>query len=263
MNTAEFYRLGWRRIEFDPALADWVEHTLPLARASVAAEENSNGLRCGGTWFAGVNALSNDITGAVGGSGPIRGVAVEFIHKFLDLSVFDWDRAQISVCYPGYPKPMESEPPGAFRYRRNRDAAHVDGLLPEGPDRRRHLREFHGFILGIPMNEFSVNASPFVVWEGSHEIVRAALTARFEALPPDDWGDEDITDAYHQARQRVFDTCKRVEIAARPGEAFVTHRLALHGVAPWADSATAGEDGRMICYFRPNIGGPMEWLTAP
>ena len=63
--------------------------------------------------------------------------------------------------------------------------------------------------------------------------------------------------------RRVFDTCERVEIAAKPGEAYVAHRLVLHGVAPWAESATAGEEGRMICYFRPISGGPKEWLTAP
>ena len=228
---------------------------------SLTSRHRSEG--CGGTWFAGVNALPNDCAGAVAGSKPLSGVAIEFINSSLGLSGFDWDKGQVSVCYPGYPQPMDTETPAAFRYRRYRDAAHVDGLLPEGPNRRRHLREYHGFVLGIPMVEFSDDASPFVVWEGSHEIIRLAARARFGDLPPDQWGEEDITEAYHQARQRVFDTCKRVEVSARPGEAFITHRLILHGVATWGASATAGEDGRMICYFRPDIGGPIEWLTAP
>jgi len=190
-------------------------------------------------------------------------VAPRFARQLVGACAFEWDRAQVSVCYPRYPLPMESEPAAAFRYRRDRDAAHVDGLLPEGADRRRHLREHHAFILGIPMVDVSANASPFVVWEGSHEVVRAALVERFGSLPPERWGDEDLTEAYHAVRRRVFDTCERVEIAAKRGEAYVAHRLVLHGVAPWGESASAGEDGRMICYFRPLSGGPKEWLAAP
>jgi len=254
---------GWCRFGYDPALAEWVRLALPAARKAVGARENASWLRCGGTWFVGVNALPNDPSGAVGGSGPLRGDAVCFIRQALGISAFRWDRAQISACYPRYPQPMESEPAAAFRYRRERDAAHVDGLLPEGIDRRRHLREYHAFILGIPMVEFSADASPFVVWEGSHELIRRALSERFSERPPDRWGDEDLTEAYHQMRRRVFASCRRVEIPATPGEAFIAHRLVLHGVAPWAESATAGDDGRMICYFRPIIGGPLEWLTAP
>ena len=263
LNTETFYNMGWCRFEYDSALAGWVEHALPSARETVAAEKFSRWMRCGGTWLAGVNALANDRAGAIAGSGPLQGVAIEFVKNSLGLSGFDWDKGQVSVCYPGYPKPMDTESPAAFCYRRERDAAHVDGLLPEGPRRRRYLREFHGFVLGIPMGEFSADASPLVVWEGSHEVIRAAIKARFESLPPDRWGEEDITDAYHEARRSVFDTCKRVEISGGPGEAFITHRLILHGVAPWGVSASAGADGRMIVYFRPDIGGPVEWLMAP
>ncbi len=263
MDSESFYQRGWRRFEFDAALAEWVERALPFAREAVDAQRNARWLRCGGTWFAGVHALPNGASGAVGESGPVRGAAVEFARKLAGPTEFEWDCAQVSVCYPRYPQPMESEPAAAFRYRRERDAAHVDGLLPEGPDRRRHLREHHGFILGIPMVEFSADAAPFVIWEGSHEMIRAAISERFGNLPPDHWGDEDITDVYHRIRRSVFDHCKRVEIAARPGEAFVAHRLSVHGVAPWGELATAGADGRMICYFRPTIGGPVEWLRAP
>ena len=62
---------------------------------------------------------------------------------------------------------------------------------------------------------------------------------------------------------RIFDTCKRVEVTARPGEAYLVHRLALHGTAPWRDSAESGTDGRMIVYFRPETGGLGDWLSAP
>jgi hypothetical protein len=41
------------------------------------------------------------------------------------------------------------------------------------------------------------------------------------------------------------------------------HRLALHGVAPWAEGAEAGPEGRMIAYFRPEFEGlGDDWLTA-
>lgn len=258
-----FLERGWCRFPHDPVLTGWVAHARAAARAAVAAPENAQWLRCGGTWFAGVNVLQNDGRGALPDGGPLAGEAVEFIHDALGIREFDWDRGQVSVCYPGYPKPMPSESETAYRYRLRRDAAHVDGLLPEGPERRRHLREHHGFILGIPMVDADAGASPFVVWEGSHEIVRNVFRNLYEGTPPNQWGELDVTEAYHDVRRTIFETCERVEIAARPGEAYLTHRLALHGVAPWADRASAGPDGRMVVYFRPEYGGPEDWLNAP
>ena len=66
-----------------------------------------------------------------------------------------------------------------------------------------------------------------------------------------------------EVENRLFAECRRIEIHARPGEAFLAHRLSLHGMAPWADSAGATPDGRMICYFRPPAIGPGEWLANP
>ena len=263
LNTGLFFEKSWCRIDYDRQLADWVEHALPAARKTVTSPANAEWLRCGGTWFAGVNALPNSDDGSVGDGGRLRGVAVDFIREQLGITGFIWDKGQVSICYPGYPQPMTSETPAAFRYRRERDAAHIDGLLPEGERRRRHLREHHGFILGLPMVEFDAQASPFIVWEGSHEIVRKAFVERFDGLKPEQWEDEDVTAIYQRTRREVFESCKRVEVAARPGEAFVVHRLALHGVAPWLETARAGKDGRMICYFRPDYGDAFSWLTNP
>jgi len=40
--------------------------------------------------------------------------------------------------------------------------------------------------------------------------------------------------------------------------------MTLHGVAPWSQNASAGPDGRMIAYFRPEMsGGVPAWLSAP
>jgi hypothetical protein len=263
MSKSQFFEKGWCRFQFDEMLMQWINHALPCARETVAAEENEQWLRCGGTWFAGVNLLPNAADGSVCGSDALQGKASDFIRQALGLDKFDWDRAQLSVCYPGYPQPMPGETEAAYAYRRDRDAAHVDGFLAEGPDRRRHLREYHGFILGIPMVEFNAGASPFVVWEGSHEVIRKTFAEQFQDVPAEQWGEIDITGVYHEVRRKIFGLCRRVEIHARPGEAYLVHRLSLHGIAPWQGTASATPDGRMICYFRPETGGPESWLLSP
>ena len=259
----QFFTRGWCRFEHDPRLLEWVDAALPAARACREDPRHARWLRYQGTWFAGVNALPNDDRGALVGSGPLAGDAVDFIAAELGLANFAWDAAQVSICYPGYPRPMDGESDALLRYRRDRDAAHVDGLLREGPQRRRFLREHHGFILGIPMVDFDAGASPFTIWEGSQEIVRDAFRRRFAGIPLERWCDEDVTESYHAARRLAFETCRRVEVHARPGEAYLAHRLSLHGMAPWRDGAGAGADGRIIVYFRPDTFGPGDWLHAP
>ncbi len=263
MNARLFYKNGWCAIDFDPVLKTWVDRVLPCAREQVHARRNRQWLRCNGSWFAGVSALPNNGLGEVGDSGPLAGTAMEFIRQSLHINGFALDAGQISVCYPGYPRAGGSETPQAHHYRLRRDAAHVDGLLPEGPDRRRHLRERHAFILGIPMVAFSRDASPFVVWEGSHEIIRRTFRTVWQKLPPQQWGDVDVTEIYKQARRTIFNQCRRVPVHARPGESFVVHRMALHGTAPWGENSEAGQDGRMICFFRPQAGAAERWLNAP
>lgn len=263
MTHEAFLTRGWCTFPHDPALAGWVQATLPAARKTVVDPEHAQWLRCGGTWFAGVNVLPNDSEGSVEGGPKLSGQAVAFIHQALGLTDFSWDRGQVSVCYPGYPKPMDTESEAAFRFRLNRDAAHVDGLMRVGADRRRRINERHGFLLGIPLVEFSADASPFVIWEGSHEIIRHAFIPLLANVSSESWGDIDVTDVYHAARREIFDCCTRVEIAMRPGESYLVHRLALHGTAPWATTATAGRDGRMIAYFRPEAGHGDQWISAP
>ena len=93
--------------------------------------------------------------------------------------------------------------------------------------------------------------------------MRASFRRSFAGLAPTDWGDVDVTDAYQAARQRAFAESPRVEIHVRPGETFLVHRLLLHGTGPWQDQAGAGPDGRMICFFRPAILAPGDWLERP
>jgi hypothetical protein len=261
--VAEFLAKGWCRFEYDAALARWAERVIPVARDCVKAPENAKWLRCGGTWFIGVNALPNAVDGSVAGGVPLAGCAVDFIRRELGLTGLDWDRGQVSVVYPGYPKKVSAESDAAFRYRRKRDAAHVDGVLREGSEGRRFLRNHHAFILGIPLVDVRAETSPFVVWERSHEFVRAAFRDYFGDMQPALWAQEDVTDLYHEVRRRVFETCRRVEVTAQPGQAYVVHRLALHGIAPWSDSASSGTDSRMVVYFRPESGSPEAWLNEP
>ena len=258
-----FFEQGWCSFEQDALLLEWVRSALEPARAAVNDPQHARWHRCGDTWFAGVNVLPNQNDGSIDNSGSLQGKAIEFIDTQLGLRNFAWDAGQVSICYPGYPQPMTRETPASARYRRECYAAHVDGLLPEGPTRRRHLREHHGFILGIPLVEFDAHASPFVVWEKSHEVMRAVFRKRFEGIVDGLWGEQDVTAVYHAARKKVFETCNRVEIHTRPGEAFIAHRLVLHGIAPWSDTAVAGDGGRMICYFRPEILTAEEWLNNP
>ena len=256
----DFFERGWCRFPRDRGLSEWVAATLPAARQTVEAPENARWRRCGGTWFAGVNVLPNDATGAVCGGPALSGQAVDFVTSKFGLGRFAWDPGQVSACYPGYPKPMAEESQAAFRYRLKRDAAHIDGFARIGPERRRYLSEHHSFLLGIPMVEADEGASPLVVWEGSHRVVRETFEAEYDGVAPADWAGRDVTETYHAVRRRIFEECRRVQVHARPGEAYLVHRLALHGISPWAENARAGPDGRMIVYFRPATLAARDWL---
>ncbi|CUH44108.1 hypothetical protein [Ruegeria atlantica] len=258
----DFWDKGWIRFRHDPTLAQWVEHALPQARASVTDPAYAEWLDCEGTWFIGVDALDNDPEGRVGQSDLLSGQAMDFIAEHYGR--LPLHKGQVSVVYPGYPRPRRGENEAACRYRRNRDAAHVDGLRPMGPDRRRRVDEPHAWILGIPLTEASADAAPMVLWEGSHKILGAAFQHAMEDQPKDNRHQIDVTDIYQTARREVFETCPRIELPAKPGEAYLLHRHCLHGVAPWAEGATTGPDGRMIAYFRPECaGGVAEWIESP
>lgn len=207
--------------------------------------------------------LENDGSGALADGCPIAGDAVDFVIDTLGLPDSGWDAAQISVIYPGYPKPADGESEAAFRFRVRRDAAHVDGLIPRGEGRARHLCEHHRFILGIPLGPATVDTSPFVVWEGSHRVMRASFAAALGSRPAAEWDQVDLTQIYHAARRRVFESCRRVALWGQPGEAYLVHRLSLHGVAPWRERSDDYARGRSVCYFRPPFDDPASWLSAP
>jgi hypothetical protein len=254
---------GWAILPPEPELALWAAAARRAALARMAdPARRAAGLACEGTWFVGLDCLPNDTAGQVGRvalTGAAR-QAADAIAGPLPLHP-----GQVSVVYPGYPRPRAGEGEGAFRYRLRRDAAHVDGLLPIGEARRRMLRERHAYLLGLPLTEADDRAAPLVVWEGSHRILRSAFAEALRGVAPRDWGDVDMTDAYHAARREVFDRCARVPLVAPPGAAILVHRHMLHGVAPWKEGAQAPPEGRMVAYFRPEFPDPArrDWLDAP
>ncbi|MEL6570243.1 MAG: hypothetical protein AAFQ64_01195 [Pseudomonadota bacterium] len=241
-----FARDGFVKLPYEGRVAAWA-----VSAHRVALRLPEEPLRHGGTWRVGVDALPNGLDGSVAGV-PLRGAWEEMVTMPDVLH-----NAQLSVVFPGYPKQDADESAAAHRFRLNRDAAHVDGLLPEGPARRRHLREPHAFVLGLPLNV--ATGSPLVVWRGSHAIVKRAFQGAFAGIAANDWGDTDVTDTYQAARRKVFETCERVELPALPGEATLLHRHVVHGVAPWGEG-TAPPEGRMIAYFRPMVGETADWL---
>lgn len=227
---------GWQVFPPEPGLEAWLAAARPAARAAARdPAHRAQWLRHGATWFAGVDVLANDPAGRVGQGPPLAcaaRAAAEAITGPLDLH-----RGQVSVTFPGYPGRDPGESDAGHRFRLHRDAAHLDGLLPIGPDRRRMIREPHGYVLGLPLDPVQPGRAPLVVWEGSHEVLRAALRAALAPHPAASWPEIDVTAPYQAARREVFDRCRRVEISAAPGAAILMHRLSLHGIAPWPQDA--------------------------
>ncbi|UWR21353.1 hypothetical protein [Sulfitobacter sp. S190] len=239
---------GVRLFPHDPGVAVWAQAALRVARPLLDDPANRAAhLRHGKTWFVGVDLLPNRPDGAVGGV-PLAGAWRDCV---ADLPLHP---AQVSVIYPGYPQQDAGESDANHRFRRDRAAAHVDGLLPEGPERRRFAREFHAYILALPLND--VTAAPTVVWPGSHLIMQAALR---DAIGDRPVAEVDLTEAYAEARRAVFAQCRMEPLALQPGQVALLHRHLLHGVAPW--DGPAKPEGRIVAFFRPECaGGAAEWL---
>jgi hypothetical protein len=228
----------------------WASAALARARDITADPDTKRvNLRHGETWFVGVDALPNDATGAIDGV-PLSGAWDADVPRD-----FHMHPAQVSVMYPGYPTKDTDQSEANHRYRVDRCAAHVDGLLPEGPARRRYPREFHAYVLGIHLND--CDAAPTVYWRGSHRIMGAALRAVIGAQDP---REVDVTDAYKAARREVFETCEMLTVTGAPGAAFLMHRHVLHGTAPWSDDVSG--EARFSAFFRPEFTDPSEWLAA-
>lgn len=248
---------GWQVFPPEPAVEAWLDAARGGALSAAALEPR----RHGNTWCVGVDLLENDANGRVGAGPPFDGMALA--QAVAATGTATLHRAQVSVTHPGYPGRDADESVAAFRFRRDRDAAHLDGLLPEGPNKRRHLREPHAWIIGVALTKADAAAAPLVVWEGSHHVIRRAFTGVFAGVAREAWGDVDVTEVYKAARAEVFETCTRLEVPLRRGETVLLHRMVIHGVAPWHAGAGAAPEGRAIAYFRPCFSDPENWLNAP
>lgn len=252
---------GWTGFAPESCVEEWALAVAPVAEDLSVDPAHKHRWRCGGTWFTGTNTLPNDENGALPKREvpPLTGEAVEFARALY--GDFAFDKAQLSIVTSGYPAKGEEESEAALRYRVKRCAAHVDGPELIMPGRRRKICETHGFVLGLPLSNATVDHAPFVVWEGSHEVMRAAFRGALDGHDPDVWRALDITDAYVAARMTVFETCRTVELAPGLGAAYVIHPLALHGVAPWRGGPGPS---RAVAYFRPDTfgGDPVRWLEA-
>ena len=255
----DFLHDGFLRFPADMAMLAWARHARHFAAMAARDPANATWLRCGGTWFVGVDALPNDTTGRLAGGPPLEGAAADFIRSQLGLSL-PLHHAQVSVCYPGYPQPSPEENEAAFNFRRKRDAAHVDGLHAEGPDKRRYLKEPHAYILGITLTEQSPDAAPLTAWKCSHLIMGRMFAKTLAGTSPDAWHKIDLTTPYQAARRQVFADCERIALPSAPGEAVLVHRHLVHGVAPWGEHAVASTEGRMIAYFRPEFPAIADWV---
>lgn len=247
---------GYIRFPWHPKVFAWAQAARRVGK-DVAQDPDmiAQWLQCEGTWFVGVDALPTTPDGAINDV-TMPKVLTDVIGRRADLHP-----AQLSITYPGYPRPRTGESQAAFRYRRNRDAAHMDGVLADGAPKRRFLRERHDWILGLPLTETTPGASPLVVWDRSHHILQNAMRTALQDIPEARWPDSDITDIYTQTRKTVFTNCERVPLFTRPGEAVLLNPFLLHGIAPWQTFAHASLHGRMVAYFRPESteSGP-DWM---
>ena len=156
---------------------------------------------------------------------------------------------------------MDGESLNSFKYRKNRFNAHVDDLLPVGIAKRRYARRYHAFILGTPLVDYNEFATPVVVWESSNKIMHACLSIQLIKLKADFWKNEDISGIYNEARQEIFSKCKPQIVTVPVGGSYLIHRLALHGVMPWAENGKSGDGGRIIAHFRPRFNRAKFWLN--
>ena len=138
---SNYLNKGWCQFPFDDSIYNWVQSTKASALATTHARQNAIWYRYQNTWFVGVNVLPNDNNGAVPDGTPLSGAVIDFLNNDLYLAPVAWDKAQVSVCYPGYPEPCTTESKAAFDYRVNNDAAHVDGLVKNRESNTRHPGE--------------------------------------------------------------------------------------------------------------------------
>lgn len=255
---------GWHRLSASEELNAWSEVHLSAAQNCMGDKQHKQWWRYQNTWFAGVNALPNDDKGAVGDKPPLPQSLRQLLADYCQTSIQAMDQGQISALFPGYPQPDPQQSKAANHFRKHHFAAHLDGLVPHGPDRRRLLTEQHSFILGISLTDHPANAAPLMVWPGSHMILQKWLIDHLGSLPESDWCTFDLTQSYQQTRQQILADIQPQAIHLDQGDAYVFHRHMLHGMGSWPPKAVDhNAQGRILAYFRPCWHQPQAWLHGP
>ena len=255
-----FHELGWKLFPKDENIYEWAKYAKAWVETKIRRREYENSqLRCGGTWFAGVNFLENDFSGGLGNV-PLSGIPIAQIKSKYGHYFNKWDKAQVSICYPGYPKRTENESDKAFSYRKDNYGAHVDGIIPVGNARSRYFKEPHAFVLGVVLSDFNEDAAPLIVWEKSHKIIHSSIYKKLKPYEPNLWHNIEVTKEYQTARRLIFKNCRQTTIWAPVGSCFLVHRHSLHGIKPWGLRGTSEAGGRMIAYFRPQFEKKETWL---
>lgn len=261
MTLDAFEARGWVTFPASAALSPWVQAADQKADGLLAdADVRAANLRHGDTWFVGVDVMDCAPDGSIDDGPALAGAAAAFAAtQMSDNWTGDWGRGQLSVTFPGYPRQDPHESDANHRFRKRRDAAHLDGLLPQGPQKRRFFKEPHGIILGIALDSSAGGRAPLVVWEGSHHRLHDLIADVWEAVGAagvDQMSDIDLTEKYAEVRKSCFEDLARVEIPLAPGEAVVLHRALLHGVAPWTSQS---KTPRRAVYFRPELPSVSDW----
>jgi len=101
-----FGTTGWRRFKANDEIKKWANVARKFASGAAQNPDlKEKWLQCEGTWYVGVDVLPSDENGRFDGfalAGPvsdlIQSVATKPLHP-----------AQVSIIYPGYPKPRQGE----------------------------------------------------------------------------------------------------------------------------------------------------------
>ena len=270
---SNFNQKGWCFLDNDDQHHRWIE----AAKANILykfgkRKYTKRDFRSGNTWFIGTNFLDNGSDGNINGVSMSSGLWSQISGKF-GQGVEYWDPGQVSIFWQGYPKNDSRETEKAFKYRLNKYASHVDGLLPIGPKKRRFAKEYHAFILGLPVINSMAGSAPLVVWEGSHIIFRDLFRRLYNRVSETELRNLDITEMYQKCRTKVFSTCPIRKIFSDHNQPYVLDRHLLHGVVQWKTNKMHSSkkcpndgiqfdplSGRIVIYFRPSYKSPMDWL---
>ncbi|MDG2355629.1 MAG: hypothetical protein P8L82_06390 [Paracoccaceae bacterium] len=269
-----FVENGWCFLDNHIENCRWIKAAKANIRNKFRQKEyRDSDFRSGATWFAGINFLDNGIGGDVDGI-SFSSVLWSQISGNFGVNIKYWDAAQVSICWQGYPGKDPSESEKSFKYRLKKYSSHVDGLIPIGPSKRRFAKEFHAFILGIPITNNRVDSAPLMIWEGSHKIFRNMFSKAFAGLSENEVSNLDVTEIYQKYRRKVFTTCPVKKVFSHNNQPYILDRHLLHGMGPWSaaidDSLLQHRNnlfrinpmsGRIVIYFRPAYKNPLDWIT--